>query len=126
MNNEKRALIRGKIDQIETEINETEKNIYQLEGQKEVPGSIVFKWIKCGKPKCHCMAENGEQHGPYPHLQWWEDGKLKTKYLNRKNFKQYRRDVDRTTALKENKKKLEELQKEKRKLDGILKKTELE
>ena len=53
-------------------------------------GSICFKKICCGKPNCIC-AQGKETfgHGPYPHLQWWDGGKLKTRYLNRQKYPVY-------------------------------------
>lgn len=52
-------------------------------------GSIRDKKIKCGKKNCKCANGIEFGHGPYPHLQWWEDGKIKTRYLNKKKFPIY-------------------------------------
>ncbi len=29
------------------------------------PGSLVRRFMRCGKPGCHCMAEPPALHGPY-------------------------------------------------------------
>ncbi len=29
------------------------------------PGSLVRRFMRCGKPGCHCMAEPPVLHGPY-------------------------------------------------------------
>lgn len=73
----------------------------RLEFPNPLRGAIVYKWICCGKPGCRCVLE-GRLHGPYPHLQWWENGKLKTKYLNKKIVDKVRE------KLEESKKKLNE------------------
>ena len=33
-----------------------------------LPGSLITRKMRCGKPNCHCHAEPPELHGPY--LQW--------------------------------------------------------
>lgn len=54
-------------------------------------GQICFKKIRCGKKNCKCAMGEKEKfgHGPYPHLQWWDNGKVKTRYLNRKRYPIY-------------------------------------
>ena len=32
------------------------------------PGSLVQRFMPCGKPSCHCMADPASLHGPY--YQW--------------------------------------------------------
>ncbi|MFT9488330.1 MAG: DUF6788 family protein [Tepidibacillus sp.] len=50
-------------------------------------GSIVMKKVCCHKKGCTTCGRTQNAHGPYPHLQWWdESGKLKTKYISRKNL----------------------------------------
>jgi hypothetical protein len=41
---------------------------------------IQEKWIRCSKPDCYSCP-----HGPYLQAMWWEDGKVKTKYLGKRS-----------------------------------------
>lgn len=38
-------------------------------------------YTRCGKPDCHCAS--GEGHGPYWYAYWWEDGKVRSKYVGK-------------------------------------------
>lgn len=44
-------------------------------------GSVVMEKICCGKPGCHC--QRGALHGPYPYLHFWQDGKVRRRYLSK-------------------------------------------
>lgn len=88
MNEAKAELILSEMDMLETEIKEARELLCNLNVEVGLKGTIVFKWVKCGKSGCRCVTK-GEYHGPYPHLQWWERGKIKTKYINRKIFERY-------------------------------------
>ena len=39
------------------------------------PGSIVRRFMRCGRPGCHCMAEPPTLHGPYYDLTYKVRGK---------------------------------------------------
>lgn len=70
-------------------------------------GSIRMKKIKCGKKNCKCA--NGVEkygHGPYAHLQWWENGKIKTRYLNKKKQPVYEKILRYQSMIKALEKKL--------------------
>jgi hypothetical protein len=43
------------------------------------PGSLVRRFMPCGKPSCHCMAKPPVLHGPY--YQWTIKTRGKTKTL---------------------------------------------
>jgi len=73
---------------IAEEIDLVRERIKELESEEVLKGTIRYKYIKCGRKACHCHME-GFLHGPYPHLQWLENGKLKTKYINRKEIEKY-------------------------------------
>lgn len=45
------------------------------------PGSLVGRYRKCGKPNCHCAAEEGGGHGPSWSLTRKVDGKTVTKII---------------------------------------------
>jgi hypothetical protein len=44
------------------------------------PGSLVVRYMPCGRPTCHCMADPPILHGPY--YQWTH--KLKGKTVTRR------------------------------------------
>lgn len=58
---------------------------------KFLKGQICLKRIRCGKKNCKCKTGEKSKvgHGPYPHLQYWQDGRIKTKYLNKKKYPIY-------------------------------------
>lgn len=71
-------------------------------------GSIRMKKIKCGKKNCRCFDDVEKfGHGPYPHLQWWEDGKIKTRYLNKKKFPVYSKILNNQIMIKTLEEKIE-------------------
>lgn len=35
-------------------------------------GSLVKRWIACGKPNCRCSTDPSQRHGPYYQLSWKE------------------------------------------------------
>lgn len=78
-------------------------------------GSIRMKKIKCGKENCRC-ADNVEKfgHGPYPHLQWWDEGKIKTRYLNKKKYPLYNKILLNQTFIKTLEEKIEKAEQEKK------------
>ena len=42
--------------------------------------TIRIEYRKCGK-KCKCNG--GKGHGPYRYMYWWENGRLRSKYLGK-------------------------------------------
>src|SRR5437870_8477703 len=38
-------------------------------------GTLVERWMQCGKPNCACATDRASQHGPYYQLSWKEKGK---------------------------------------------------
>ncbi|HUF49803.1 MAG TPA: DUF6788 family protein [Longimicrobiales bacterium] len=37
-------------------------------------GSLVTRWLSCGKPNCRCSRDPDQRHGPYYQLSWKEGG----------------------------------------------------
>jgi hypothetical protein len=33
-------------------------------------GSVIERWMVCGKSNCRCMSDPDERHGPYYQLSW--------------------------------------------------------
>lgn len=106
----KRELILAHLDCIETDIYNMRQELESIKIEKDLKGTIVLKMIKCGKPLCKCAK--GELHGPYPHLQTYVDGRIKTKYLNRKNYKEYRDQLEKCNRVRELKREIRELEKQ--------------
>jgi hypothetical protein len=46
------------------------------------PGSLVRRFMPCGKPGCRCMANPPVLHGPYYQWTWKVTGKMKTVRLS--------------------------------------------
>lgn len=113
-----KEILYGQLDYVQNQINEINKQLADLDIKKKLKGSIFFKYIKCGKPKCRCIS--GEKHGPYPHLQWWDGNKIKTKYLNKKNYPIYKQELEKNKLKDKLERKLIFLRKEERKIESKL------
>jgi Family of unknown function (DUF6788) len=44
-------------------------------------GSLVERWMPCGKPTCRCASDPSKRHGPYYQLSWKEEGKTVSRRL---------------------------------------------
>jgi hypothetical protein len=44
-------------------------------------GSLVERWMACGKPNCRCSTDPTYRHGPYHQLSWKERGKTVSRRL---------------------------------------------
>src|SRR5205807_8361095 len=44
-------------------------------------GTLVERWMQCGKPNCACATDRASQHGPYYQLSWKEKGKTVSRRL---------------------------------------------
>ena len=45
-------------------------------------GSLVERWMRCGKPTCQCASDDAMKHGPYFQLSWKENGKTVSRRLS--------------------------------------------
>jgi hypothetical protein len=54
-----------------------------------LPGSIVIRRTRCGKPRCACKADPPALHGPY--IQWTRtvNGKTVTRTLTQRQYDAY-------------------------------------
>ena len=54
-----------------------------------LPGSVVTRHTRCGKPNCRCKADPPELHGPY--IQWTRKiaGKTATRILSPDQYARY-------------------------------------
>ena len=66
-----------------------------------LPGSVVLRHMRCGKPGCACGAEAPRLHGPY--IQWTRtaDGKTVTRYLSQEQLARYQDWFDNAQRLKQ-------------------------
>lgn len=92
----KMNIINSKILKIEKEIKNQHDN--------GLSGSLVEKYIKCGKKGCKCSQ--GYKHGPYLHIQYYKKGKLKTFYIKRKDEEEYKRKLEENNKFRKNIKRL--------------------
>lgn len=66
-----------------------------------LPGSLVVRRMRCGKPACACQTDPVARHGPY--IQWTRtvDGKTVTRYLNQEQRDRYQAWFDNARRLKD-------------------------
>lgn len=66
-----------------------------------LPGSVVVRHMRCGKPGCACKHDPPTLHGPY--IQWTRtvDGKTVTRYLTGDQLARYQGWFDNARRLKE-------------------------
>ncbi len=66
-----------------------------------LPGSVVVRHMRCGKPGCACKADPPALHGPY--IQWTRtvDGKTVTRFLSEEQLARYQPWFDNARRLKE-------------------------
>jgi|GEM_PF-6146752 len=103
-----------KLEEINAEIIKLEK---EIEGQHDngLTGTLVMKHIKCGKPDCKCMQ--GYRHGPYPHIQYYQNGILKTIYIKKHKTEEYRQKIEDNKEFRKIIKQLNKLYRQKIKLE---------
>jgi hypothetical protein len=53
-------------------------------------GSLVERWMRCGRPNCACAHDPASQHGPYFQLSWKEKGKTASRRLPAEHAPLYR------------------------------------
>ena len=53
-------------------------------------GSLVERWMQCGKPNCACARDRASRHGPYFQLSWKEKGKTVSRRLSPEHATLYR------------------------------------
>jgi len=66
-----------------------------------LPGSVIERHMRCGKPGCACKNDPPALHGPY--IQWTRTvgGKTVTRYLTGDQLARYQQWFDNTRRLKE-------------------------
>lgn len=66
-----------------------------------LPGSVVLRHVRCGKPGCACGGDEARLHGPY--IQWTRtaEGKTVTRYLSQEQLARYQDWFDNAQRLKQ-------------------------
>jgi hypothetical protein len=66
-----------------------------------LPGSVVVRQMRCGKPGCACKGDPPALHGPY--IQWTRtaEGKTVTRFLSEELLARYQPWFDNARRLKE-------------------------
>jgi hypothetical protein len=66
-----------------------------------LPGSVVVRRMRCGKPGCACKGDPPALHGPY--IQWTRtvDGKTVTRFLSEEQLARYQPWFDNARRLKD-------------------------
>ncbi|MGH2749182.1 MAG: DUF6788 family protein [Actinomycetota bacterium] len=52
-------------------------------------GSVVERWMPCGKANCRCATDPDYRHGPYHQLSWKEEGKTVSRRLSPEHARLY-------------------------------------
>jgi hypothetical protein len=84
------------------EVRQIAKELAKIARTGEVlPGSILERLTRCGRPGCACQADPARRHGPY--TQWTRKVANKTvsRYLNKEQAQECRRWVDNDRRLRE-------------------------
>jgi hypothetical protein len=66
-----------------------------------LPGSVILRHMRCGKPGCACKHDPPTLHGPY--IQWTRtvDGKTVTRYLSQDQLARYQEWFDNARRVKD-------------------------
>lgn len=57
-------------------------------------GSLVERWMPCGKPNCRCADDPEQRHGPYWQLSWKQAGKTVSRRLSPEHAWLYQEWID--------------------------------
>ena len=65
-----------------------------------MPGTLLTRWMPCGKPNCRCKADPPQLHGPYH--QWTRkiDGKTRTVRLTTEQADRYQHWFDNAKTIR--------------------------
>lgn len=66
-----------------------------------LPGSIVERMMRCGKPHCRCKNDPPQLHGPYTQWTRTVDGKTVTKLLTPEQLSRYQPWLDNAARLRD-------------------------
>jgi hypothetical protein len=64
------------------------------EGGSILPGSVVVRKTRCGKPNCRCRGEPPQLHGPYVQWTYTKGRKTITRWLSAEQQERYRSRIE--------------------------------
>jgi len=81
-----REQIAAGLQRLERQLGDIDRKIEAL--SVELRGAhpshaIVGKYVRCGKPNCHCAQPGDPGHGPYFYLRYKRNGRLVEHYLGK-------------------------------------------
>lgn len=82
------SYLESMIDSLEFNLSLLQEQLAQMEYYPELTGTVISKYVRCGRPNCACCAA-GFYHGPNLYYRYYEDGELKDKYLGKKIKDEY-------------------------------------
>jgi hypothetical protein len=79
--------VASRLERWEKEFNALKRSL--LDCGYVCPGSVVERYMPCGKPTCHCMTTTSARHGPY--YEWSQKirGKTVTVRLTKEQAARY-------------------------------------
>jgi hypothetical protein len=60
-----------------------------------LPGGVIERMMRCGKPNCRCNADPTQLHGPYHQWAYSKDGRRYTRRLSEAQLQRYLPDIER-------------------------------
>ena len=60
-----------------------------------LPGGVIERMMRCGKPNCRCNADPPQLHGPYHQWAYSKGGRRYTRRLTDAQLERYRPDIER-------------------------------
>lgn len=60
-----------------------------------LPGGVVERTMRCGKPTCHCSADPRQRHGPYRQWGYSNGGRRYTRRLSEDQLERYGPEIER-------------------------------
>jgi len=77
---------------LETTRGEIMDQIHSLGDMRR--GSLVERYLPCGKEGCHCTRPDSRGHGPKYSVTWKVSGKTKTEYVSEEEVPQVREQLE--------------------------------
>jgi hypothetical protein len=64
-------------------------------GHHLLPGGVVERMTRCGKPNCRCNADPPQLHGPYHQWGYSRGRRRYTRWLTDEQLERYREEIER-------------------------------
>lgn len=91
---------------MQREIQSLEKKIEAIKGELVQlgdlrPGSLSRQYNVCGNPRCRCKASPPQKHGPYYQLSYTRKGRSSSRFVQRKDLPEVKRQISNYTRLRQ-------------------------